>query len=609
MHLFACRKSNIFSIKQILWNFFSGCSEKLPYFCLNKSFYHNRNIRTMKNCFFIIKTKNIPNLLLMTALGFLVITIFSTSCSKFNDDLDFDKLVVPGWNPEFALPLVNSSYTVSEFFNEANREFIKVDADGLVSMVYSSKELFSAYAGDFITLKDQDFDFSVPLIISQTGEIDTISNVYEFIFLRETEDQRLDSIFLKAGILKFTGVTDLNKDVSALLIELPELVNNQTGEPLTFNIPLNNPGGQLAEVTFDREVEMADYTLVFNAEGTGVNNQVNMKTNLVVYPDQNPVHPAYDLTIVGEMFGMEFHKLFGYLGSHSFDFVDSLRIAIFEQSLGGGVETGPDALKFNIQTKNSIGVPVTINGESLFVYSPVNSPFYEDIYLFGPGIENTFEIFSPSDQEIGQSIVSNIDFSQTNFPDVFLSLAPRKFFYDFKATLNPLGDTTQQNFVLDTSRIAFGTSLEFKLFTAIDLLTIQDTVNFNLNSDNNVDELDYLVFRVNAFNGFPLNALLQVYFADANYNIVDSLITDADSRIFAGAEVGPSPAYRVTSPSQKTTDIRINNPWLNRVQTSKFMIIKAGLETTNASLVKIYDDYSLDLKIGVKTGINIKSDN
>jgi len=38
------------------------------------------------------------------------------------------------------------------------------------------------------------------------------------------------------------------------------------------------------------------------------------------------------------------------------------------------------------------------------------------------------------------------------------------------------------------------------------------------------------------------------------------------------------------------------------------MMLKAGLSTTDNSLVKIYNDYSLEIKVGTIVGINIESE-
>lgn len=543
-------------------------------------------------------------------LGLIMLFVlghFMVSCSKYKDDLDFDKLVLPGWNPEFAVPLVNTTYSLADILGDENIEFVEIDEDGLVSLVYSSKEIFSARAEEFITLPDQGANLTIPLIFSNTGEIDTIPNDYAYIFLGESSDQRIDSIFLKAGQLRISGDTDLNKNKSDLIVTLPEMINRQTGLPLVFEIPLDNPDGQQSLVSFDQVAELSDYTLKINPEGDGINNEINFLSQIIIHPDDNPHLSPYQITVDISFSNMEFQQFFGYLGNYSLEFADSIKIQIFENSLGGGVSFGQDALSFFINITNSIGVPVTFEAEEFFLYSPFSEPNIQDVFLFGQGIENKFEILSPDFNQVGQSVETNLNFSETNFPEVFLSMAPRLMSFDFDATFNVLADTTLSNFIQDTSRISFGTALAFQMYTAIDLLSFQDTLNLNL--DTSADEIDYLLFRINTENGFPLSALLQIYFADANYNIVDSLIYDADTRLIRGAEVGLPPKFRVVKPAVSTTDINIDREWLDNVLKAEHMFLRAGLKTTEGNLAKIYSDYELKFQLGIKTGLNISSDN
>jgi hypothetical protein len=117
--------------------------------------------------------------------------------------------------------------------------------------------------------------------------------------------------------------------------------------------------------------------------------------------------------------------------------------------------------------------------------------------------------------------------------------------------------------------------------------------------------IDYLICRVNAYNGFPLNAGLQIYFTDSKYNILDSLIYDNDIRIIEGGKVGLPPKLKVEKPSHKTTDIVLYDSRLERIINAEKLIIKAELSTTNGDLAKIYDDYAFKIKVGAKTGINL----
>lgn len=556
----------------------------------------NTSQRFLFNLFF----KHLPLLLIVMAV--------LQACSKFEEDFDFDKLVTPGWNPEFAIPLVNAEYAISDFFNESNQEFIQVDEDGFISLVYSSNQLSSARAEDFFFLEDRYFSHDFELFLLQSGTSDTLTGEFSYSFYSQANNQRIDTVIFKGGSYTFRGKTNLNKDNASLKLTIPEIINRQTGELLMLDISLNNPGGVNEWVNFEVVTSLDGYKLVINPNISGGLNLINVLSQLITGADQNPNLSPYSMEISGDMSGMEYSDFFGYMGTDSLNFVDSINIAVFNNSVGGAVEVGPGALKFITETYNAIGVPVAFRAKSIQVHSPFVAPYFQDIFLFGEGSPNEFTIQSPTPQQIGQSIYTRLDFSQTNFPEAFLNIAPNMFYYDFDVIMNDDGDSTVQNVLQDTSRIQFQSELEFKLFLAIDHLTIVDTLDFDLEA-NSVEEMDYLLCRVNAVNGFPLDATIQLYFTDANDQVLDSLIYDEDARLLVGGQVGLPPKLKVVKPSSKTTDIMITNQRLETITSAKKMIVKAGLATTNNQMTKIYDDYNLQIKIGAKTGLNISTNN
>lgn len=552
-----------------------------------------------------LKQKKVTFLLGITLVA---VVVYMSSCSKLQDDFDFDKLVIPDWNPEYAMPLVNSSYAINDFFTEASQEFIHVDESGLITLVYHSDNLLSSPAEEFFFLDNRYFSHEFALYLLSSGVADTLNGQFSYSFYSTANNQRIDSVFFKAGTYSFKGKTNLNKDNAQLSLTMPELINEQTGETLKLVLSLNNPGGQQQWVNFEVITDLSGYKLIIDPETSGGINRINVFSELIVGEDQNPNLSPYQMEISGDMLNMKYSDFYGYMGMSSFNFVDTINIDIFNSSIGGSVEVGPEALMFIVETQNAIGVPVKFRAELLQAYSPYTSPYYEDIYLFGEGTENEFDILSPTPQEIGQNVYTKIDFGQTNFPEVFLNLAPRQFYYDFEAILNAADDSTAQNVLQDTSKISFETSIEFKLFTAIDRLTLQDTLAFNM-AGTEIDEIDYMMIRINTENGFPLNAFIQLYFTDDQYNVLDSLIYDPDTRIIAGAEVGLPPQLRVTKPATKLTDITMDKQRLEKILNATKMLLNAGLSTTNGELAKIYDDYTLNIKMGVKTGLNVNSGN
>jgi hypothetical protein len=146
-------------------------------------------------------------------------------------------------------------------------------------------------------------------------------------------------------------------------------------------------------------------------------------------------------------------------------------------------------------------------------------------------------------------------------------------------------------------------AVEFQIFAAISTFIIQDTIDFDF--DENVENVDHLLFRINATNGFPVNASVQIYFADKYYNVLDSLITDPDQTIIPGAPVNGPPDYRVSASAHKMTDANLTSERIQNILDAKKIILRAGISTTNEQLVKIYSDYALQIQVGTIAGIKL----
>jgi len=550
----------------------------------------------MKNFF---TTNPIRAYAIMPLLMLLFSLIFS--CNKLKDDFDFSKLAKPEWNPEFAFPLVNSTFGIGDIFGDSTLVFIKTNPDNSLSLVYSAKEIISEDAEKIMKIPDQGFDFNqeIPIeILPPPGSSVTQDFDFNFQLITDTSGQRLDEVHMKNGTFQLSGKTDLNRDQASLVMTFHQLVHITSHEPLTLNSSLNNPN-QDPWVTFNHLVNLEEYLLDFSGDTTS--NEITVGAEFTIYGDENSNLTPYAFDFSIEINDLEFSKLFGYLGNYKMHFKDSININFFEKTTFGGIEVGPGAVDIYITTKNSFGTPITIVADELYVTSGKNSQ-QVDIFLKGPGEPNIFDIDSPTIGQIGETVITNNDFSENNLGEAF-NISPEMFYYDLGAITNYEGDSLDLNFVLDSSRMAVDVEIEFKLFTAIHQFVVEDTLKFDFNQ--NPDELDYVTFRINTYNGFPLEVDMQLIFTDADFNPLDSLITEGDHRILAAAPVSGPPEYKVTEPAHKLTDITVTSDRLGNIVDAKKMILRASLSTTNSDLVRIYKDYNMQIKIGTLAGVKI----
>jgi hypothetical protein len=520
------------------------------------------------------------------------------------DDIDPDKIIKPEWNPEFAIPLVNSTFTVKDFFEDSGNVYIKTNPDNSLSFIYGIDELYSQTAEDIVKFPDQNFSSQIEEDVPPlpTGVFDTLNFDYTYQFITDTIGQRLDSIFLKDGQLYLHGTTNLNRDVAEVEVSIPDIVNIESGEPLTIQASLNNPGGQLAWVEFEQYFNLDEYKMTFNVDSLAGNNAISFLIEVIIHGDDNPDLSPYEFNFDGYLKNIEFEKAFGYIGLYDLSFTDSLSIDLFDKTVFGGIQVGPGAVDLFVDVYNSFGTPVMFAANELYVTSTKNPPYRVDISLFGTGLPNMFFVNAPEINQVGQTIETNLDFSNSNFGEAF-NIAPEKFYFDLLAVINPGADTTDSNFLLDTSRISLAMDLEVKLFASISDFVVEDTLDVDLDQD--ADNIDNLLIRLNAINRFPINADIQVYFTDGEYQVLDSLIDTHDERILVGAPVSGPPEYRVSDSAFSTYDFNLSKTKINNILKAEKLLLRAALSTTDGQLSIIYDDYSISIKIGVIAGINI----
>lgn len=128
---------------------------------------------------------------------------------------------------------------------------------------------------------------------------------------------------------------------------------------------------------------------------------------------------------------------------------------------------------------------------------------------------------------------------------------------------------------------------------------LQDTTDFKY--DDADDMIEWAEFKLILDNGFPVDGKIQMYFTDATYTILDSLLNPFQ-QILLSAISGSPPDCRVTANTKKQTLIRWDKQRWQHLKTCKKILIRANLNTSNngTTIIKMYSDYGLDIRLGIK---------
>lgn len=527
----------------------------------------------------------------VTTVITVVIIMFSlNSCFKSSD---FQNIQSPDWEYKLALPLVNTTFRVDDFLNDSG-SLVVTNPDNSLTLVYEAKNLFTGSVSDKIIIPNQQIIAPLPLVIYDIGigQKDSIISTTSQSIEPPMEGQRIDSILFSAGTLKIVVETNLNKSSSQIVAEIPSILD-KNGKTISFRESYDNPQ-QLDLITHEITYDLAGAKLVLD-NSPGNINKITFGSRVIWTGDNNPNLSPYDLKFKVSLNDLKFKGMYGYIGQYEYQLYDTVEIELFKNNLQGNINFEQNALRIYMDIENSFGAPFSITVDPLKAHSDFNPPYDINVNLFGEGVPNVINILGPDYSQIGQTIHNLIDTEGSNLSEA-ISISPSSFIFNVVGLSNPNGNPEDKNFVLNESMFRVNCKIEMDLAGAISGFDLQDTIDFSF---DNLQRVGELLFRTTIINGFPLNVKFQAIFTDENYNVVDSLISDPDEWIFAGADVGGPPDYKVTNPNTKVTDIIVGDDRLNNLEKAKKVLIRAGLQTTNGQMIKIYSDYFVQIKMGV----------
>ncbi|MEI7980958.1 MAG: hypothetical protein WCI71_04855 [Bacteroidota bacterium] len=531
---------------------------------------------------------------------FAVLMIWALpSCNK--NDFDFSKMTKPEWSPTWTLPLIHSDLTLRDILKKGNSIFIEDPETHMLTLEYEAR-LFSQSAQQHMQIPDQNnikVETSTLYIEVAPGDSFVYQLSAPYSFSPQKPGQRLDSIFIKSALIDI-DVSSMINHTASVAIRLPGAVKNGKTFDTIFPLPYLND----LPVHLIKQLDFSGYKLLFEND-PGHLNEFTLEVDIKVYGDNNPNNSPYSFKVKCDLTNIKFSKIFGYLGQYEYPLSDTLFINLFKNNVQGGIHL--EEIDMLLTTSTSIGMPLELNFLDLLAYSAKNPPHTIDIADPNSGFPNPITIPSPDIAHVGTVKDTTFQFGENNSNIIpAINMSPEYIYFNVKGKSNPANNPAYENFIFDTSRIAVDIKVVLPLFGKINGFYVEDTVKFDFNIPDMASMID---FKVRTENHFPLDAEIQIYFADQNYHILDSLFNGSDHHILVAAPVGPAPDYRVieTPPIQPYTFSP--SPFyaddLERMKQVRFLMIQAKLSTYQRELVKIYADYKLDVKLAAK--ITLKS--
>jgi hypothetical protein len=172
------------------------------------------------------------------------------------------------------------------------------------------------------------------------------------------------------------------------------------------------------------------------------------------------------------------------------------------------------------------------------------------------------------------------------------------------ATTNP-PPTNQYNFITDTSRFALDMEVELPMWGRATWWVLEDTLDFVFkdyykDSIPDLSNIDWVKIHINISNGMPTEAGVQMYLTDSMYNVIDTIFNPQNMEILASGVLGTT--GRVVAATRKTSDIMLYGSKIANLLNVRKVLVRGYVHTSNTGTtnVRFYDDYAIDVKVGVQ---------
>ncbi|HLU87503.1 MAG TPA: hypothetical protein VKZ44_07080 [Taishania sp.] len=506
--------------------------------------------------------------------------------------MEFDKIASGAWNPNLAVPLAHSSFNVYDILAQNNPDELVVinPATGAIALSYKS-DLAIFEASSIVSIEAQSVQSNLSLAelgLSSIGSLTgTISDNNSKIIEIATENGiELHSMHINNGLLTIQVSTHLKHDVT-INLTFPEV--KKSGVPLTKTIQLNYNGSlpQTAVTQVDLNNSDADFTL-----GNTDVNKLAILINTTISGTGNEVSGSESISFDFQFSSLDYQHVKGYFGQNNIGNVaDSILLRIFQNATEGYFEFTNPSVNFFIN--NDMQVPSQINFHDL---KTINIQNGQELSLVG--YPSTVNINSPTSMGQSASTTWTLNTSNTQNLNTIITPTPKFFNFDVSATINPSGNPNEVNIIERDDRLTLSAEVSLPLEGLAYGFRLIDTVDFNLVEDPS--NIESVLLRLYVNNGFPVQFVTDIIFADENYVPVFSVFTSPKVVVASATVDGQG---KVNQNTEKITDALLTPAQIAQLGNVKYILINGVAQTLNAlngQIVKFFDTYKLDLKLSTQ---------
>lgn len=512
-----------------------------------------------------------------------------------------------GISPEFGVPIAKATIYAEEVIEHYDEDgLVVVGENEILTLVYRDS-LESVSADDYLRLDDQVFSESIEVspihqsILNIEGEVEFESTeIYEMDF----GEDRLDSIRFEDGFFNMSFTVPVGFEVSGSA----DLIDPISGEAF-LRIDLTDGG---SPGTVSAEADLADVLIRFVSDpGSGVFNGIQIDYFLNITSNGDSPAPT-EVSVDFSLTDFSIAAVGGYIAPRTVIIEEqAMPISLFQTDFEGNIILEDPRLNLFLINEYGIDVRPVLDHVS----------FYEDGNEIASIRENDVSEFNvvqgvsfPGDQVINELVIDNQTFIGASDLTDYLQLSPDSVSGQFELDINPEDD--QSNFITRGSELNLEFEVELPIYGSISDFILVDTTDVNLNdvveSAEDLEEVEQLNLRIFVRNALPIDASLQIVFADELLEPIDSLFEQATLIVPAApVDLSPpvgSPDYgRVIGDSQAHIDLEIPRERINQLENAtKLIVYVYGNTTGNGdNPIRLYPENFIEVNLAAEALFNI----
>lgn len=524
-------------------------------------------------------------------------------------------------SPVLATPLLDVDLTLRDVVNSQEiQPTLSEKSDGVYVLSY--RDTFpEVKISDYIKLENQKYSvsYSMPTLSSPPGQDLTTFNLANMGYTYQstesgefdfavTNGQKLTKIIIKSGTIDIK-TTSLFPEKVQTIIEFPDVLDNNNNKlSLSFTV-LPNSG------TTTNTINLAGYELDLT-KGTAPENKIRY---IVKYSVNKPAGSTSKITTSNnsvsfdiELNNINYSYLEGYLGEITLPVIsDSVVVELFKNSIEGDLEFTEPLVTIGVD--NSAGINANLKISPLDVsfskrnmketITRNNSSSFLDTTIAGALVT------APN-----TTVTTNVNWTAQN-SNIQKAFKPSPFTvkYNANVVLNKIGSISPstKNFITDKSTVRVRAEVDLPLIGTINKLTITDTVKLTVNNAfQDSYGIEYIKYKINTSNGFPIDCKFQAYFMDSSKVITDSLVGDNKILLPAsivdgnGKTISTTPVYYEKSFTKAQYDKNIKN--------AAYVLLYAKFNSkldgaNNPTKIKIFAEDKLKVKLSGEAKVNVNA--